>query len=299
MKQEIPMATGTTNDIARIDVPVIERYREEGFLAIADLFLCDEVEAARAALGQLMTELIEGARAGTAALQPWGGGPGNGDGARISAPSGNMLLLFEPGFDPLAGTTDQAIAHVRNLYHYDQAHPVFAKMVASPRIKGIAEQLLGEEAVHFQTMALVKPALVGSEKPWHQDNAYFKFAPLDRVVGFWMALDDATVENGCMHVLPGWHRRGGLRHFFAQDCQIMPDRLELAEPVPVELPAGGAMFFSGMLPHQTPPNRSQLPRRAIQFHYRGASTHEVEQSEYDRLFAEADGTPASCEAARN
>ena len=146
-------------------------------------------------------------------------------------------------------------------------------------------------------MALVKPALIGSEKPWHQDNAYFKYAPLDKVVGFWMALDDAAKDNGCMHVLPGWHRRGGLKHYHTDDCRIMPDRLEEQAAVPVELKAGGAMFFSGMMPHQTPPNRSSKSRRALQFHYRGVSTQVVDQAEYDRLFAEADGTPASCAAA--
>ena len=92
-------------------------------------------------------------------------------------------------------------------------------------------------------MALHKPALIGSEKPWHQDNAYFKYAPLEKVVGFWMALDDADRTNGCMHVLPGWHRRGGLRHVHEEDCKILPERVKAEEAVPVELNAGGAMFF--------------------------------------------------------
>ena len=86
--------------------------------------------------------------------------------------------------------------------------------------------------------------------------------------------------------------------FGADDCQIRPDRVAASEAVAVELPAGGAMFFSGMLPHQTPPNRSPRARWALQFHYRGMSTCVVEQEEYDRLFAEPDGTAASCAAAR-
>jgi phytanoyl-CoA hydroxylase len=89
-----------------------------------------------------------------------------------------------------------------------------------------------------------------------------------------------------------------LKHVHEDDCKIKPDRLVEKRPVAVELPAGGAMWFSGMLPHQTPPNRSPKPRRALQFHYRATSTRVVDQAEYDRLFAEPDGTPASCEAAR-
>jgi phytanoyl-CoA hydroxylase len=78
----------------------------------------------------------------------------------------------------------------------------------------------------------------------------------------------------------------------------VPDRLEVEEPVvPVELPGGGAMFFSGMLPHQTPPNSSPDRRRAVQFHYRAASSTVVETEKYFQLFAERDGTPATCAAA--
>src|SRR6185369_3361350 len=131
-------------------------------------------------------------------------------------------------YDVLVATEsdDAILARVRKASYYENEHPVLRALVDSPKIKGIAQQILGEEAVLFQTMALVKPALIGSEKPWHQDNAYFKYAPLERVVGFWVALDDADKNNGCMHVLPGWHRRGGLKHYHAvTDCQIMADRV--------------------------------------------------------------------------
>ena len=77
-----------------------------------------------------------------------------------------------------------------------------------------------------------------------------------------------------------------MKHIHDGDCLIQPDRLREKRPVAVELPAGGAMWFSSMLPHQTPPNRSPNPRRALQFHYRALSTREVDQAEYDRLFVQ-------------
>ncbi len=58
------------------------------------------------------------------------------------------------------------------------------------------------------------------------------------------------------------------------------------------------MFFHGMLPHQTPPNASPQRRRALQFHYRSADSRITDRDEYDAVFAEADGTPASCVAAK-
>lgn len=274
------------------------KFHEDGYLALPNLLSQEEVEVARRALGELIEELITAAKSGQYTYTPpkWGQ-TGNYDGAWIKKPNSRMSVVFEHSFDPLAATVEEALGRVRNLYQHDDEHPVMKQLVESPRIKGAAAQLIGEEVTMFQTMALQKPALLGSEKPWHQDNAYFKHTPLEKIVGFWLALDDATAENGCMHVLPGWHRKGGFKHVHEEDCKIAPDRLRDIQPVAVELPAGGAMFFSSMLPHQTPPNRSNRPRRALQFHYRALSTREVQPEEYDRVFAEADGTPASCAAA--
>jgi len=95
-------------------------------------------------------------------------------------------------------------------------------------------------------------------------------------------------------VLPGMHTNGAFKHVHTIDCQILPDRLDHTDTVPIELKAGGAMFFSAMLPHQTPPNRSAKRRRALQFQYRGEHTHAVSKEEFGAAFVEADGTPASC-----
>lgn len=61
-----------------------------------------------------------------------------------------------------------------------------------------------------------------------------------------------------------------------------------------EARAGRAMIFSAMLPHQTPPNRSPHRRRALQFQYRGENTRQVSPEEFGKVFAETDGTPATC-----
>jgi ectoine hydroxylase-related dioxygenase (phytanoyl-CoA dioxygenase family) len=161
----------------------------------------------------------------------------------------------------------------------------------------VVESLIGPNALLFQEMALVKPPFIGSEKPWHQDNAYFSVAPLDAIIGVWIALDDAKVENGCMHVLPGGHHIGALRHFHGNDCEIVEGRVDVTKARAVPVPAGGALFFYGLLPHETPPNRSPERRRALQFHFRSAESRIVDEATYNSIFVEADGTPASCKAA--
>ena len=86
-----------------------------------------------------------------------------------------------------------------------------------PRLKAISEhegliavvqRLIEDTPRLFQDMGLIKPPHIGSEKPWHQDCAYFNL-PLDTpVVAAWIALDEATPENGCMHVIPRFSSRG-------------------------------------------------------------------------------------------
>lgn len=110
-------------------------------------------------------------------------------------------------------------------------------------------------------------------------------------------LDDATPENGCMHVIPGGHLHGGVKHHHGTDCEIAPDLLETGRAEAVPIPAGGALFFYGMLPHETPPNRSPHRRRALQFHFRGAGTRIIDEEAYDRVFVDCTGAPASCRAA--
>lgn len=119
----------------------------------------------------------------------------------------------------------------------------------------------------FQQMALIKPPKIGGEKPWHQDHAYFKFAIDTRIVGVWIALDEATMTNGCMHLIDRGHREGPIPHFKRRDWQICDTEIINRRVTACELKPGGVLFFDGKLPHGTPTNRSGLRRRAMQFHY--------------------------------
>ncbi|MBM3276786.1 MAG: phytanoyl-CoA dioxygenase family protein [Candidatus Handelsmanbacteria bacterium] len=276
----------------------LAQFQEQGYLAFEGVLDPAEVEAAAAALSELTLGLIEAAHQGKAEVISSGANATqNYSGPRIQPPGSPCFVHFESGVDPLALDPAQAELKVRKLHGYHREHPFFTALVQHPRIKGVIEALLGQQALLFGEMALSKPPFIGSEKPWHQDNAYFVYAPLELVATAWIALDDATAENGCMYAIPGGHRAGAFRHVHGIDCQIAAGRLDLDQCVPVELKAGGGMFFSGMLPHQTPPNRSPRRRRALQFQYRGVHTRALTKEEYSRVFVEADGTPASCAVA--
>ena len=106
-----------------------------------------------------------------------------------------------------------------------------------------------------QDMALIKPPLVGSEKPWHQDQAYFNIPQGQTVVGVWIALDEAVPENGCMYIIPGSHTEGPVIHFKRRDWQICDTTVAMTA-IAVPLKPGGALLFHCLLHHGTPPSRS-------------------------------------------
>ena len=272
----------------------LAQFSEIGCVAFENALTADEITAARSALTGITCQLLERAHRGEAQLRERPDASKNYAGIQVVNPDSGFGIHFEAGIDPLAMPVDEAELKFRKLFNYHREHQTFIDLTQHPRIAGFIAQLIGEEAILKAEMALSKPPLIGSEKPWHQDNAYFNWLPLYKVATAWIALDDTTIDNGCMHVLPGGHRLGALRHHHTIDCEILPDRIDKGQAVPVPLKAGGIMFFSAMLPHQTPPNRTADRRRALQFQYRGISTHSVSKEEFGTVFAEADGTPASC-----
>jgi phytanoyl-CoA hydroxylase len=176
---------------------------------------------------------------------------------------------------------------VRKVAAFVQHEARLKALAEHPKLQGVLRRLMGDEPVLFQDMALVKPPGGGREKPWHQDCAYFQYPPGTKVVGVWIALDEATVLNGCMHLLPGQHRLGPRLHFRRRDWQMCDtDAMAagadhcLAAPVP----PGGVLLFDGLLPHGTPTNHSNERRRALQYHYAPASATKLSRDEANQLF---------------
>lgn len=140
-------------------------------------------------------------------------------------------------------------------------------------VKAIAKQLLGEEAEASFAHAIFKPPHHGAETPWHQDAAYWNPAVISRGVSIWVPLQEATVENGCMHFVPGSHTYDVIEHQSINDdprihgLEIFPplrDRYFTDDDVVAcPLPAGGCTIHGGYMFHYAPPNRSDIPRRAL------------------------------------
>ena len=137
-----------------------------------------------------------------------------------------------------------------------------------------------ETAELWQTMYIFKQPGIGGEVRWHQDATYLQTSP-PSVVGLWVAVEDATRDNGCLWVQPGGHQtplreiyevdhRTGLGSLRALDPTPWP---QLAEAVPLEVPAGSLVAFSDHLPHYSSTNRSQRSRHAFTMHFAPAGAH--------------------------
>lgn len=275
----------------------IRQFQENGYLAFSDVLTAAEAAEAKRALAELTARLVADPSVEYSAPREMPG-PSHQGGARYSRPGGSCSMHLEAGFDPAGRSPEEIELRVRKYWAFSGEAEIFQKMLGEGgRLRAVVESILGRDPILFQEMALVKPPLIGSEKPWHQDNAYFSVVPLDAILGVWIALDDAGVENGCMHVIPGAHRGGAVKHHHGSDCEIDPALLEVERAIPVPVPTGGAMFFYGMLPHETPPNRSPERRRALQFHFRGAHSRIIDGEAYDRVFTNGSGEPASCRRA--
>jgi len=173
-----------------------------------------------------------------------------------------VAVQIEPGVrkgEAEAASFLASLRKVEKLCIYDE---VFRELASDPRLMGVATDLLAPDIKLFRDALMMKPAHHGSKKPYHQDSAYWQIDPPE-LGSFWIALDEATLENGCMRVLPGSHRWGELEHTHRDDFQVDEEELDLSNEVAVPLPPGGALFFHSMLLHATSANESSRPRRAM------------------------------------
>lgn len=284
---------------ARPDAEMIARYREDGYLAFLEALTPQEVREASDGINQLVRKY-----AFNEALTEHVGGNGkygdaikNGRGMLFKSRTSDFHFQVEGTYEARPDRLDELADNIRKFQSYTTELPIYDYIANQhPRLRALLGAVLGEDYAPYSSMALCKPAGGGAEKPWHQDLAYFAVNRFDGVAGVWIALDRAIVANGCMHVIPGGHRRGPRKHEWSRvDCEITTAEIDPADAIPIELPPGGLMIFDGLLPHETPANESNLRRRALQFHYRSAATQVVPREEYQKKFVGPEGIFIGCD----
>ena len=185
----------------------------------------------------------------------------------------------DAGDDSRENLTDEEVLRRYLCIHYPHkvSQPALDAL-RHPRIVDGLTSVVGPNVKAMQSMLFVK----SEGKPgqaWHQDE--FFIPTRDRsLTAVWIALDDATVENGCLWVLPGSHRRGVIYPARDQDDPRFDCSTEAYDfpytddqAVPVEIPAGTALFFNGYLLHRSLENSGRHGyRRALANHYMSAES---------------------------
>jgi ectoine hydroxylase-related dioxygenase (phytanoyl-CoA dioxygenase family) len=135
---------------------------------------------------------------------------------------------------------------------------------------GLAHDLIGADVRLYWDQAVYKKPERPREFPWHQDNGYTYIEP-QQYLTCWVALTDATVDNGCPWVAPGLHKLGTLEHHMtATGWRCLED--DPPNATAVEATAGSIVVFSSLTPHKTGPNLTASVRKSyiVQFAAEGA-----------------------------
>lgn len=226
--------TNTASLPKKLTPEQLQQFREEGYVMVPGFFHEGEVTAMQAELERLQEEgLLRNVST-------------EGDGKTTSKAKANLQIC------PLSPKSS-----------FFQALPFCEK------VRDAVEDLIGPEFFLRLDQIFLKPPRHGAGTNWHQDNAYFKSPDPLQGVGMWVALHDAKVENGTMHVVPrAYDRQLHHRRDEGSDHHIRCDiDEEIDEIVPVEMAAGGALFFNYGVPHCTKANDTDKPRAGLALHF--------------------------------
>jgi phytanoyl-CoA hydroxylase len=230
----------------------LEAYDRDGYVVVEDLLSASEVDALR----ERIRDYTHGGRS-------W-------DEIKVQ-------------IEPRVQRGELTVAHVgdgiRKIDGLVQSDDLFNKLGMHENIVGIVEQIVGPDIKMFRNSLLLKPPEVGSVKGMHQDSPYWPIEPMS-LVSCWFTLDDATVENGTMAVIPGAHKQGALPHVSVTDDYVVEESYyDMADTVVTPIRAGGGLFFHSLLPHYTGPNLSNKWRRAIALSYMSAQSYYTGEGE--------------------
>jgi len=187
--------------------------------------------------------------------------------------SGDKIrFFFEEGAFDAHGELKQAKAlSINKLGHaMHDLDPVFDAFSRTAKLRALAGDLGFRQPRLLQSMYIFKQPHIGGEVSWHVDSTYLYTEPLS-CIGFWFALEDATMENGAMWCLPGAHRLALKSRFLRRDGKLVTEALD-DSPWPdgprvgLEAPKGSLIVLHGLLPHYSGPNTSDRSRHAYTLH---------------------------------
>jgi phytanoyl-CoA hydroxylase len=244
-------------------------YQRDGYLVLPGFKGAQEIFALRARAGQIVDEFDPGQGRSIFTTQNQATATDE-----YFLRSDNTIRCFfeEEAFDEQGRLRQDKSLSINKIGHaLHDLDPVFERFSRDPKLAAVARDLGLEEARVWQSMYIFKQPGIGGEVRWHQDATFFDTTPIS-VTTFWFALEDATIDNGCLWVEPGGHRGPMRERFVRNGDEIRMERLDDTPwpddsvAVPLEAKAGSLVCFHGLLPHYSAPNRSAVSRHAYTLH---------------------------------
>jgi phytanoyl-CoA hydroxylase len=195
--------------------------------------------------------------------------------------SGDKIRFF---FEENAFLADGTLKHgkersINKIGHaLHDLDPVFSDFSRTPDIVQLVADLGIERPLLLQGMYIFKQPKIGGEVTCHQDSTFLYTEPAD-IVGLWFALEDATLENGCLWAIPGGHKLGLKSRWLRSATGGMKFEVFDSSPwqeeklVPLEVGKGSLIILHGLLPHKSLANRSAKSRHAYTLHVIGGGCH--------------------------
>ena len=188
--------------------------------------------------------------------------------------SGDQIRFFfeEKAIDKNGNFTvpkQQSINKIGHAQH--ELDPIYKKVISELNFPVIGKQLGIENPRQLQSMHIFKQPSIGGEVGLHQDSTFLYTTPMS-CIGFWLALEDANIENGCLQAITGGHliplkkrfklaANGGTEFEILDDSPWPNQSLDL-----LEVKAGTLIVLHGQLPHYSAANTSNRSRQAFSLH---------------------------------
>ena len=250
----------------------IDTFRRDGFLVLEEFVDPRSCRALRERALELALEVVPDPR--TATIFTADGEQRHGADAYFLDSGDKVRCFFEKdAFDEHGDLRGPAHLSLNKLGHaMHDLDPVFDAFSRTPELAAVAQAIGFVDPLLLQSMYIFKQPRIGGEVNSHTDHTFLWTEPRS-CVGFWFAIDDATVDNGCMWALPGGHRLP-VRSRFRRVGDGTVTEMEVFDPepypadglVPLEAPQGTLILLDGLLPHLSGPNRSDKPRHAYTLH---------------------------------
>jgi len=254
----------------------LDQYNRDGFLVLEDFVTAEACDALRARAEELVRDFDP-----TGIVSIFSTREQTRTSDDYFLESGDKIRFFfeENAFNPdgtLKQSKERSINKIGHALHdLDPAFDSFSRM---PQLAQLISDLGLTNPLLLQSMYIFKQPRIGGEVTCHQDATFLYTEPL-KLVGLWFALEDATIENGCLWAIRGGHKlglksrflraEGGGTRFEAVDDVVWPD--ENLEPL--EVKKGTLIVLHPLLPHLSRENRSSKSRHAYTLHIIDGSTH--------------------------